>query len=193
MFVDTQREKRRRRPRGEKKTNTDLISVENRRERNPNPISLPTKAEPSVTPKAKLGGTRPFLYLIGKAPNRFRFAKLPTTGAVVGRFLTIMEHTNTNEAAAMKRMGLRSFWLHHFACKLVEGKELGIEESGDERKKIVKQDRFIDEKIRNVWKSWSKLETESRRSSRRHVYFKKAVEDFEKVLKKAINVSKVGA
>ena len=61
-----------------------------------------------------------------------------------------------------------------------------IHNSGDERKKIVKHDRFIDEKIRNVWKSWSKLETESRRSSRRPVYFKKAVEEFEKVLKKPL-------
>jgi SMC interacting uncharacterized protein involved in chromosome segregation len=75
----------------------------------------------------------------------------------------------------------------------VEGKEIEIEESGDERKTIVKQDRFIDERIRNVWKPWSKLETESRRSSRRPVYFKEAVEEFEKVLKKPFNISKVGA
>ena len=54
--------------------------------------------------------------------------------------MTITEDKNANEAAAMTRMELKSVWLHHFASRLVEGKELGIEESGDERKKIVKQD-----------------------------------------------------
>ena len=76
------------------------------------------------------------LYLIGKAPTKFRYAKLPTTGAVLGRLLDILDSTNPKEAVSRTRMELKSVWLHHFAARLVEGKELGIEENGDEKGRL---------------------------------------------------------
>ena len=130
------------------------------------------------------------MYLIGQPPTKLRFAKLPTKGAILGRYLSLLENTSASEAAAMAREELKAVWLHHFAARLVEGKKLGIEEKGEEKKKIIKQDRFIDEKIMKMWKSWSKLETESRRSGRRPVYFKKSQEEFEKELRMPFNISK---
>ena len=198
VFLSIQREKRTGRPRGTEQPDMDLIIVEKRRGSIP---SQPAADGPSVpdslpvTPKARLGGTgsRPLLYLIGKAPTKFRYAKLPTTGAVLGRLLDILDSTNPKEAVSRTRMELKSVWLHHFAARLVEGKELGIEENGDEKRKIIKQDRFIDDKIRSVWKNWSKLETESRRPERRPFYFKKAEEELQNVLKKPFDISKVAA
>ena len=197
VFLSINREKRTGRPRGTAmQTDTDLIIVEKTRGGSSSQPAGPSVSDSfPVTPKARLGGTgsRPLLYLIGKAPTKFRYAKLPTTGAVLGRFLDILDKANAKEAAATTRMELKAVWLHHFAARLVEGKELGIEENGDEKRKIIKQDRFIDEKIRSVWKNWSKLETESRRPNRRPFYFKNAEEDLQKVLKKPFDISKVAA
>ena len=50
--------------------------------------------------------------------------------------------------------------------RLVEGKELGFEEEGEERKKIVRTDRHIDDMISAIHKDWANLEKESRRTAR---------------------------
>lgn len=106
------------------------------------------------------------LYLVGKAPETFRNAKLPTSRAVLGRFLDILDGTQVNDAVDKTRTELKAVWHHHFGSRLVEGKELGIEVAGEEARKIIKKDSNIDKQIRNIWKDWAKLEVESRRPSR---------------------------
>ena len=39
------------------------------------------------------------------------------------------------EATTLTRQELKAVWQHHFGSRLVEGKELGIEEAGEEKKK----------------------------------------------------------
>ena len=152
--------------------------------------------EPPVTPKTRLGGTgsRPMLYLVGKAPETFRNAKLPTSRAVLGRFLDILDGTQVNDAVDKTRTELKAVWHHHFGSRLVEGKELGIEVAGEEARKIIKKDSNIDKQIRNIWKDWAKLEVESRRPSRSSTdAFKKKEVQFQVVLDKPFNISKVAA
>ena len=152
VFTSIRREKGRGRPKGRQQLHDpDSILLGRRKEQSPSSTGVSAKTERSVhvTPKENLGGTgsRPLMYLIGQPPTKLRFAKLPTTGAILGRYLSLLENTSASEAAAMAREELKAVWLHHFAARLVEGKELGIEEKGEEKKKIIKQDRFIDEKI----------------------------------------------
>ena len=81
-----------------------------------------------------------------------------------------------------------------FASRLIRGRDLGIEEDEDERKKIIKQDRFIDEKIKGVWQNWRKVEQDSRRPARSSTKkFMRRKEEFEKLLKTPFNISKIGA
>ena len=76
----------------------------------------------------------------------------------------------------------------------MEGKELGIEDAGEEAKKIIKRDVIIENMIRENWKNWAKLEGESRRPSRSlTAAFKKKEEKFQTELDKPFNISKVAA
>ena len=176
--------------------NEQLIIVEKRREdATEADQTLRTRPSPT-TPKAQLGGTgsRPSLYLLGKVQTKFKYTKLPSSGAVLGVFLNNLENSIVKESAAETRKELKNVWLHHFGPRLVEGKELGIEEIENESRKIIKQDRFIDDKIKGIWKDWRMLEVDSRRPSRSSAaaFIKKQAE-FEEQLKKPFNISKVGA
>ena len=203
VLLSVQREKKTGRPSGKFKADQTLVLAEKRRKVSQSADPLPSKPkEPSVTPKVMLGGTgsRPSLYLVGNPPEKLRNAKLPTTGAVLGRFLDILKnsnvyvYSNVSEATTLTRLELKAVWQHHFGSRLVEGKELGIEEAGEEKRKIVKQDRFIDEMIRGVWKEWSRLEGESRRPSRSSTdAFKRKEEKFVEGLRKPFNISKISA
>ena len=203
VFLSVHREQKTGRPSGKPKADQTLVVAEKRREDShvADPLTSKPKETP-VTPKVMLGGTgsRPSLYLVGNPPEKLRNAKLPTTGAVLGRYLDILKNsnvyvfTNVCEATTLTRQELKAVWQHHFGSRLVEGKELGIEEAGEEKRKIIKQDRFIDEMIRGVWKEWSRLEVESRRPSRSSTdAFKRKEEKFVEGLRKPFNISKISA
>ena len=86
MFIEQQTG----RPGGKPKADQTLVVAEKRREVSHVADPLPSKPkENPVTPKVMLGGTgsRPSLYLVGNPPEKLRNAKLPTTGAVLGRYL----------------------------------------------------------------------------------------------------------
>ena len=71
---------------------------------------------------------------------------------------------------------------------------MGIEENEDEKCKVIKQDRFIDDKIIGVWKVWRKLEEDSRRLDRSSSSsFLKKEEEFKNGMKKPFDISKVAA
>ena len=185
-------------PKGEQ-VEESLITTGTRRAAADLPTPLLVSKPCILTPKVNQGGTgtRPIFYLIGSAPPRFKYSKLPTTEAVLARFLVQLENKGSREvsaAAATTRDELKDVWLHHFSSKLVHGKELGIEDKEDERSKMIKQDRFIDVKISGVWKDWKKVELESRRPERSStVSFLKKEEEFKKLLKKPFDISKVAA
>ena len=160
------------------------------------PSTLRSEKPSIVTPKVSQGGTgsRPIFYLVGSTLPKFKFSKLPLTGALLGRFLINLENRSSKEAAALTRVELKAVWLHHFSIKLVHGRELGIEEEDDEKSKIIKQDRFIDNKIIKVWNDWRKLELESRRPDRASsANFLKKEDGFKEFLKKPFDISKVAA
>ena len=121
----------------------------------------------------------------------FRFAKIPTTGAVLGRFLNNLENSGIKEAARDTRQKLKDVWLHHFGPRLVEGREFGIEDVEDKSKKMIKSDRHIDDKIQNVWKEWVKLEKESRKPARASsaFFFIGKQDKFSHQLKMPFNIS----
>ena len=185
------------RPRGSKVLDDSLIVLEKRRpvDKVPDPLTSKPKETP-VIPKVRLGGTesRPVLYLVGQTLEKFRNAKLPTKGSVLARFLALLVTNSVKDAAAITRLELKAVWQHHFGSRLVQGKELGIEEAGDEKRKIVKQDRFIEDMIKAVWKDWCRLEVDSRRPSRSSKgSFRTKEENFTAELGKAFNITKVAA
>ena len=172
VFKSICREKRRGRPKGNQ-IDESLIVVENRMKKAPiTPTADPPPwrtSEPLTSiQKSSLGGTgsRPLLFLLGQTPESFRYAKIPTTGAVLGRFLNNLDNSIPKEAAGETRQELKDVWLHHFGPRLIEGREFGIEEMEDKSKKMIKTDRHIEDKIKDVWKDWVKLEHESRRPER---------------------------
>ena len=176
----------------------DLITSVTRREKchAADPPVFRSSKSCILTPKVSQGGTgsRPMFYLVGSTPTQFRFSKLPTTEAVLGRFLSNLEARSTRDAAVTTRNELKDVWLHHFSAKLVQGRELGIEEKEDEKCKVIKQDRFIDDKIIGVWKVWRKLEEDSRRLDRSSSSsFLKKEEEFKNGMKKPFDISKVAA
>ena len=98
------------------------------------------------------------------------------------------------EAAADTRTEVKKIWLHHFGVRLMEGKELGFEEEGDEKKKIVRTDRHIDDLISAIYKEWEKLEKESRRPARSSGdKFKEKEVKFKNNMLKPFNIAKAKA
>ena len=71
--------------------------------------------------------------------EKFRNVKFPTKGSVLARFLALLVTNSVKDAAAIARLELKAVWQHRFGSRLVQGKELGIEEARDEKRKIVKQ------------------------------------------------------
>ena len=188
-----------RKPGRQRLVDEDLILPENRREPAVNADPPPWRTSepaPSTTPQSKPGGSssRPVLFMLGQAPVSFRFAKIPTTGAVLGRFLNNLENSGIKETARDTRQELKDVWLHHFGPRLVEGREFGIEDVEDKSKKMIKSDRHIDDKIQNVWKEWVKLEKESRKPARASSAFFIGKQDkFSHQLKMPFNISIVNA
>ena len=152
-------------------------------------------ATPMIT-QSKPGGSssRPLMYLLGQLPVSFKYAKIPTSEVVLGRYVHHLESRVPKEAADETRKELKDVWLHHFGPRLVEGREFGIEDVPDKSKMIVKTDRHIDDKIRDIWKDWVKLEKESRKPARASSAFFMDKEDrFKKQLKMPFNISIVNA
>ena len=151
---------------------------------------------PPSTPKSGQCGSssRPMFYLLDQLPSSFKTAKIPTTEAVLGRYLKNLQNSDPKEAAAETRRELKDVWLQHFGPRLVEGREFGIEEKEDKTKKIIKSDRHIDDKIRDVWKEWDKLEKESRKPARAaSSFFTRKQDRFRDQLKVPFNITAVNA
>ena len=78
-----------RKPGRQRLVDENLILPEKRREPAVNADPPPWRTSepaPSTTPQSKPGGSssRPVLFMLGQATVSFRFAKIPTTGAVLG-------------------------------------------------------------------------------------------------------------
>ena len=175
-----------------------LIVTEPRRSKDLDPAPVMRSSKPCVlTPKAGQGGTgsRPRYFLLESSlGGQFKYSKLPLTEAVLTVFLNNLESKGSKEAAADTRKELKKVWLHHFSVKLIQGKEFGIEDKEVEKNKMIKQDRFIDEKIIGVWKIWRKLEEDSRRPDRSaSANFEKKVAEFKILMKKPFDICKVAA
>ena len=149
-----------------------------------------------LTPKSRNEGTssRPVVYLLESVPGVLKFSKLPLSESVLARFLSNLVSKGSREAAADTRKELKEVWLHHFSVKLIHGRELGTEVEDDEKKKMIKQDRFIDDKILGIWKLWRNLEQDSRRPARSGTEnFARKVEEFKCMMKKPFDICKVTA
>ena len=151
---------------------------------------------PPSTPKSGPCGSssRPVYYLLDQLPSSFKTAKIPTTETVLGRFLKNLENSDPKEEAAETRRELEDVWLQHFGPRLVEGREFGIEEKEEKTKKMIKSDRHIDDKIRDIWKDWDKLEKESRKPARAaSSFFINKQDRFRDQLKVPFNITTVNA
>ena len=198
VFEEITREKRRGRPKGVSKLPEISPPINKKRSRaESDPADIPawrTSSPTPTTPRSATGGTgsRPSFYLLGQAPTSLKMAKVPIQGAVLGRFLTHLEVSSIKEAAAVTRTEVKKVWLYHFGSRLVEGREIGLEEEGQESKKIVRTDRHIDDLIKSLHRDWVKLEKESRRSARANKdNFKNKEAGFMKSMLKPFNIAKL--
>ena len=68
---------------------------------------------------------------------------MPKTNVVLGRFLVHLGDKSgpaaVSEACKKTRTEIKSVWHHHFASRLIEGKELGCEKEQDEKRRLFKQ------------------------------------------------------
>ena len=134
------------------------------------------------------------VYIFGILPANLKNSKIPTNGAVLGRFLSTLESSSIKVAAAETRNEVKEIWKHHFGSRLVEGREFGIEEVENESKKIIRSDKKVDFLITGLWKKWKKLEKESRRASRASgASFIRKQEKFKQLMKKPFNICKNAA
>ena len=127
--------------------------------------------EPPCIPRVSQGsGSRPKVYLIEKTLTELSSSKLPKTEAVLSRFLENLDANSDQKAIsdALKKTKdeVKAVWKYHFGSRLIDGKEFGCEEKGEEKKKIIQEDKLIEKKIKETWEGWKKLEYESRRSAR---------------------------
>ena len=151
------------------------ITPENATRRNPEarefPLPRVSKSLPPSTPKATAGSSsRPQFFILGNPAPDLKMSKLPTTEAILGKFLLELagkaDKGSAAEAASSVRQEMKIVWKHHFGIRLIEGKELGNEEAENENLKIIKMDKHIEDQIKQLWKEWSKLEYDSRRPGR---------------------------
>ena len=150
VLEDTDKEETKRRGRQrEVEQLGDVCEKRTRESAPPKPHVWRTRDTAPTTPKATPDGTgsRPVFYLLGSIVSTLKQSKIPTKGAVLGRFLTHLASSSVREAAATTRQEVKAVWFHHFGCRLIEGKELGIEEEGEEKRRIIRTDRHIDDII----------------------------------------------
>ena len=115
-------------------------------------------ASPALPPKQDPGSTssRPSFYLLGRVGTSLSNVKLPKTGPLLGRILSLTESKSLTDAIKEVLSELKSVWLHHFGPKWINGEE----------GKIIMRDDYIIMKLRALYGGWRKLETESRKPDR---------------------------
>jgi hypothetical protein len=124
--------------------------------------TIPKQKDPSST------ATRPFFFIVGKAPTSLSMSKLPKSISVLGRLLFLLEKHSLYEASRMVGEEVKAVWEHHFGPKFVLGKEFGkeLESVSDEKLKIFKSYKHLAEKVVALYKRWRNLEGDSRRPDR---------------------------
>ena len=128
----------------------------------PSPATpLASGAGPTLSGKGSK--TRPKVYLVDKLEPSLGFAKLPKSKAVLSVFLFHLQGSDTTSAGNSTLSILKEVWKHHFGPRVVLGYDIGMEEA---TKKIISDDKYILEKIINLWKNWRDMERTSKRKDR---------------------------
>ena len=154
-----------RRSRLELLSTDEYDSLPSRRSRysaTPSPSPHPSPSpSPSSARRQKQGtSSRPSHYILGHAPPSLTQAKLPKNGPVLARLISKITEKkpskyHVTDATREMVSEIKEVWSIHFPTALIFG------DGGGE---MIKSDRKIAEKLRNLYREWNQLEIDSRTS-----------------------------
>lgn len=159
------------------------------------PSSTSTRTSSSTstrTPSSTLKDFHKKFYLVGHPVDKLGISKLPKNSQVLARFLAILEKCGEKKRAAKQcAEDIRIVWKHHFGLRLVYGKDIDSDTESEGMKLVVRKEK-IEDKILQLFKTWTEYENTSKRKERSNTasFTQKEKTFIDDVLDMPMNIAK---